>query len=104
MLLVPGSMGTASYVCMGKAEPDSFESCSHGAGRAMGRKEAVRTIPRERVLAELAERDVRLFKAKKHDVAEEAPEAYKDIDQVLAWERDLVEPLVRLTPIGVVKG
>jgi tRNA-splicing ligase RtcB len=103
-ILVPGSMGTSSYVCEGKADPDSFESCSHGAGRAMGRKQAVRTIPRERVLAELAERDIKLFKVKKGDVAEEAPEAYKDIEQVLAWERDLVQPRIRLTPVGVVKG
>lgn len=103
-LVVPGSMGTSSYICEGKATPESFESCSHGAGRALGRKQAVRTIPRERVVAQLAEKDVRLFKAKKHDLAEEAPEAYKDIDQVLDWERDLVEPVVRLVPIGVVKG
>ena len=103
-VFVPGSMGTASYVCKGKADADSFESCSHGAGRAMGRKQAVRTISREHVLSELAERDVRLFKVKKGDVAEEAPEAYKDVDQVLEWERDLVEPIVRLVPIGVVKG
>ena len=80
-------MGTASYICEGKASPESFESCSHGAGRAMGREQAVRTIPRERVIQELADRDVRLFKAKKHDLAEEAPEAYKDIEQVLGWER-----------------
>ncbi len=103
-LVVPGSMGTSSYICEGKPTPESFESCSHGAGRALGRKQAVRTIPRERVLQELAEKDVRLFKAKKRDLAEEAPEAYKDIDQVLEWERDLVEPVVRLVPIGVVKG
>jgi len=103
-VVVPGSMGTASYICEGKSTPESFESCSHGAGRALGRKQAVRTIPRERVMAELAARDVTLFKAKKHDLAEEAPEAYKDIDQVLRWQDDLVTPVVRLVPIGVVKG
>jgi tRNA-splicing ligase RtcB len=103
-VIVPGSMGTSSYIGEGLENPDSFVSCSHGAGRALGRREAVRTIPRERVLAELRERDVHLFKVKKHDVAEEAPEAYKDIEQVLDWERDLVEPTVRLVPIGVVKG
>ncbi len=103
-VVVPGSMGTASYVCEGKANPDAFESCSHGAGRTLGRKQAMRTIPRERVLQELADKDVRLFKAKKHDLAEEAPEAYKDIEQVLDWERDLVERVVRLVPIGVREG
>ena len=104
VVVVPGSMGTASYICEGKANPDAFKSCSHGAGRALGRKQAMRTIPRERVIQELADKDIRLYKAKKHDLAEEAPAAYKDIDQVLSWERDLVEPIVRLTPIGVVKG
>ncbi len=103
-VLVPGSMGTASYVCRGLANPESFESCSHGAGRAMGRKAAMRAFPREKVLADLRDRDIRLFKAKKRDVSEEAPEAYKDIEDVMRHQRDLVEPLVRLTPIGVVKG
>lgn len=101
---VPGSMGTASYIAEGKASPDAFESCSHGAGRSMGRKQAMREIPRELVLAGLREKGVRLFKANKRDVSEEAPQAYKDIDSVMAHQRDLVEPLVRLTPIGVVKG
>ncbi len=103
-VLVPGSMGTASYVCRGLANPESFESCSHGAGRAMGRKAAVRSFPREQVMKELAAVGVRLFKAKKRDLAEEAPAAYKDIEEVMRHQSDLVEPLVRLTPIGVVKG
>ena len=103
-VLVPGSMGTVSYVGEGRALPDAFESCSHGAGRAMGRKAAMRALPIEHVLAELEERDVKLFKTHKRDVAEEAPEAYKDIDDVMRWQRDLVEPVVRLRPLGVVKG
>lgn len=104
IVVVPGSMGTASYIGRGLAHPDSFVSCSHGAGRVMGRRQAVRTISREHVLSELEDRGVKLYKAKKGDVAEEAPEAYKDIEEVMAWQRDLVEPLVRLTPVGVVKG
>jgi tRNA-splicing ligase RtcB len=103
-VLVPGSMGTVSYVGEGCAHPDAFESCSHGAGRAMGRKAAMRALPREHVLAELEERNVKLFKTHKRDVAEEAPEAYKDIDEVMRWQRDLVEPRIRLRPLGVVKG
>jgi tRNA-splicing ligase RtcB len=70
----------------------------------MGRKAAMRALPIEHVLAELAERDVRLFKAHKRDLAEEAPEAYKDIEDVMHHQRDLVRPLVRLTPFGVLKG
>jgi tRNA-splicing ligase RtcB len=103
-VLVPGSMGTVSYVGEGLASADAFESCSHGAGRVMGRKAAMRALPIEHVLAELAERDVRLFKAHKRDLAEEAPEAYKDIEDVMHHQRDLVRPLVRLTPFGVLKG
>ncbi len=103
-VLVPGSMGTASYVCRGLGNPESFASCSHGAGRAMGRKAAMRAFPRAQVVQELEEVGVRVFKAKKHDLAAEAPRAYKDIEDVMRHQRDLVEPLVRLTPIGVVKG
>jgi tRNA-splicing ligase RtcB (3'-phosphate/5'-hydroxy nucleic acid ligase) len=103
-VLVPGSMGTASYVCRGLENPESFLSCSHGAGRVMGRKAAMRAFPREQVMHELEEAGVRLFKAKKHDLSEEAPAAYKDIEDVMRYQSDLVEPLVRLTPIGVIKG
>lgn len=103
-VVVPGSMGTSSFVCRGLANPDSFESCAHGAGRALSRSEAKRRMPVERVIREMRERDVALFKAKKSDVAEEAAEAYKDIDEVMAAQADLVEPVVRLTPLGVVKG
>lgn len=103
-VIVPGSMGTASYIGEGLGNPDSFESCSHGAGRRLGRKQAKRELPRELVMQQLRERDVKLFKAKKGDVAEEAPDAYKDIEDVMGNQTDLVRPLVRLTPIGVVKG
>jgi tRNA-splicing ligase RtcB len=103
-VLVPGSMGTVSYVGQGRASAESFESCSHGAGRAMGRKAAMRALPREQVMAELEELDIRLFKRHKRDVAEEAPQAYKNIDDVMAWQRDLVDARIRLRPLGVVKG
>ncbi len=103
-VIVPGSMGTASYIGEGLGNPDSFESCSHGAGRAMGRKAAMRTLSRDDVLAELESKGVRLVTASKRAVAEEAPEAYKDIEDVMRWQRDLVEPRTRLAPIGVVKG
>ena len=103
-VIVPGSMGTSSYIGEGLANPESFESCSHGAGRAMGRKAAMRALSADRVLRELADGGVRLLTASKRDVAEEAPEAYKDIEAVMRWQRDLVEPRIRLTPIGVLKG
>lgn len=103
-VVVPGSMGTASYVGEGLGNPDAFESCSHGAGRAMGRKAAKRALSRERVLEQLETSGVRLVTTSKDAVAEEAPEAYKDIEDVMRWQRDLVEPRLRLLPVGVVKG
>ncbi len=103
-VVVPGSMGTHSFIGRGLASPDAFESCAHGAGRALGRKQAVRTIPVDSVLAELKAKDIRLFKAKKRDLAEEASAAYKDIDVVMREQSDLVTPEITLTPIGVVKG
>ncbi|TLM80377.1 MAG: RtcB family protein [Actinobacteria bacterium] len=101
---IPGSMGTSSYIAEGLGKPEAFESCSHGAGRAMGRKAAMRAITREQVYAELEASGVRLVTASKRDIAQEAPEAYKDIDDVMRWQRDLVEPRIRLVPLGVVKG
>ncbi len=103
-VLVPGSMGTASYVGEGLMNPDSFESCSHGAGRAMGRRAARRALNRADVVAGLEERGVRLVTADKGTIAEEAPEAYKDIERVMHSQADLVSPRVRLVPHGVVKG
>lgn len=101
---IPGSMGTHTWLGRGLANAESFESCSHGAGRRLGRGEAKRQLSAERVIRQMRERDVRLFKAKKGDVAEEAAEAYKDIDEVMEAQRDLVEPALLLKPLGVVKG
>ena len=70
----------------------------------MGRKAAMRALSRESVLAELDELGIALFKEHQRDVAEEAPEAYKDIEDVMRWQKDLVTPRVRLRPLGVVKG
>lgn len=103
-VVVPGSMGSRSYIGRGLASAEAFESCAHGAGRAMGRKQAVRELAAEAVLRDMHEKDIRLFKAKKRDVAEEAAAAYKDIDDVMRQQADLVEPTVSLTPLGVVKG
>lgn len=103
-VLVPGSMGTASYVAEGLANPASFASCSHGAGRALGRKAATRALSVREVEQELEAAGVRLLAASRRRIAEEAPAAYKDIEDVMRWQRDLVKPLIRLTPIGVVKG
>jgi len=103
-VIVPGSMGTKSYVGKGLGEPDSFESCAHGAGRAMGRGEAKRKITAEQVIEEMQVKNIELFKVKKHDVAEEASAAYKNIDEVMEAQKDLVEITDILEPLGVVKG
>src|SRR5262249_37325358 len=99
-VIIPGSMGTASYIGEGLGEALSFRSCSHGAGRVMGRKEANRSITHE--MAVEAMKHV-VFGVRSGDY-EEMPQAYKDIDRVIANESDLVPPTHRLTPLAVVKG
>lgn len=102
LALVPGLMGTASYVVEGLGTEESFGSCSHGAGRVMSRKEA-RAQVRPAALAEAMRRVVypeRLLR----QLVEEAPAAYRDIGEVLEDQGDLVRRRVRLEPIAVLKG
>jgi len=103
-VIIPGSMGTFSYIGEGLENPQSFCSCAHGAGRRMGRKEAMRQFTAQSVLEEMKQKDIELFKVKKEDVAEECSASYKDIDVVMENQKDLVRPLVKLRPLGVVKG
>jgi len=104
--VVPGSMGTASYVVQGLGNPDSFESCSHGAGRCMGRNQANRHLSEEECTRSMNgivfgrwSRD----RKGKVDLSE-APQAYKPIDEVMAAQSDLAAIMVRLKPVGVIKG
>jgi tRNA-splicing ligase RtcB len=99
-LTIPGSMGTASYICEGLASEESFRTCSHGAGRILGRKEANRKISHEEAVASVAHV---VFGVRRGDY-DEMPAAYKDIDRVIANQLDLVRPLHRLEPLAVVKG
>jgi len=92
--IIPGSQGTKSYIVKGRGEPTSFESCSHGAGRVMGRKEAIRTLDKMGILHSIRG---------KNDL-EEAPSAYKDISVVMKNQEDLVDVLVELEPLAVIKG
>lgn len=103
-VLIPGSMGTASYLAEGLGNPDSFETCQHGAGRAMSRTAARRQKTSAEVYAEMAEMGVQLQCSAPREVAEEAASAYKDIEAVMAASTDLIRPIKRLTPLGVVKG
>lgn len=101
---IPGSMGTASFIGQGLENPASFHSCAHGAGRVLGRKEALRTLNREEVLQDLADRKIVLVSPDRGAAVEEASAAYKNIEEVMQYQQDLVQPLIRLTPMGVVKG
>jgi tRNA-splicing ligase RtcB len=100
--LVPGSMGTASYIVEGLGFEASFGSCSHGAGRVMSRKEA-----RARIRVDALVRTMRRVAYPEHlrrQLVEEAPTAYRDIGEVLDDQRDLVRRVVRLEPMAVLKG
>lgn len=101
-VLIPGSMGTATYIAEGLGEAMSFRSASHGAGRVMTRREARERISTGR-LAHAMRRvvhDARRARA----LVEEAPGAYRDIREVLEDERDLVRAVLRLEPLVVLKG
>ncbi|MBM7117307.1 RtcB family protein [Archangium primigenium] len=100
--LIPGSMGTASYVVMGRGEARAFRSCSHGAGRVMTRKEARARI-RPASLSHALRRVV-FDGGRVASLVEEAPAVYRDITEVLEDEADLVTPVLRLTPLAVLKG
>ncbi len=102
--IIPGSMGTPSYLVEGRGNPESYLSCSHGAGRRMGRREAKRRIPVQEVLESLKQQGVEISTGNLRELPEEAMQAYKNIDQVLSAEQDLVEPKVKLLPLGVVKA
>ena len=98
--IIPGSMGARSYIVRGKGNPDSFESCSHGAGRVMSRGEAKRrfTLADHRAATEGIEC------RKDKDVLDETPAAYKDIDAVMEAQRDLVDVVHTLKQVVCVKG
>jgi tRNA-splicing ligase RtcB len=98
--IIPGSMGTRSYIVRGKGNPDSFRSCAHGAGRRMSRAEAKRRYSR----ADLEEQTRGVECRKDKGVLDEIPGAYKDIDQVMADQTDLVEVAHTLKQVICVKG
>ncbi len=104
LAIIPGAMGSFSYIVRGKGNPESFMSSSHGAGRVYSRTAAVATFPVDKVMCDLKEQNVVLAKHNKSDVAEESRFAYKDIEDVMANQTDLVEPVKKLFTVGVVKG
>ncbi|MFG3423520.1 RtcB family protein [Micromonospora sp. NPDC049460] len=98
--IIPGSMGTGSYIVRGKGNPDAYCSASHGAGRRMSRAQAKRTFSTADLAAQTAGVECR----KDAGVVDEIPGAYKDITQVMAQQEDLVEVVAHLKQVVCVKG
>ena len=105
-VLVPGSMGTASYVLVGEDPGGAFHSACHGAGRTMSRHAAARQVRGAQLRRELESMGIAVRASSERGLAEEAPVAYKDVDEVVATcERaGLARRVARLRPVGVVKG
>lgn len=99
--IVPGSMGTPSYITIGLGNKESFCSCAHGAGRRLGRKEAIRSL-------DLKEEQKRmsgiLGGPRSKNELQESPSAYKDIDEVMSNQKDLTTIKVKLLPLSVIIG
>lgn len=100
MGIIPGSMGTASYIVEGLGNEESFCSCSHGAGRIMSRGEAKRRFTQDDLIAQTAGIECR----KDAGVVDEIPGAYKNIDEVMERQKDLVRPVHKLRQVLCVKG
>ena len=101
--IIPGSMGSHSYIIKGKGNPDSFMSCSHGAGRCMGRKQAIKELNLEEEIRKLDAQNI-IHGIRNQKDLDEATGSYKDIKTVMDNQSDLVEILVTLTPIASIKG
>ena len=100
--IIPGSQASCSYIVKGKGNPDSFTSCSHGAGRAMGRNVAKRTLDLATEQKRLDDQGIIHSLRTKEDL-DEAGGAYKDVNQVMSQQTDLVEIVTKLTPLIVIK-
>ncbi len=98
--IIPGSMGSPSYIVRGRGNPESLMSCSHGAGRQMGRKAALKAITE----ADFAASIRYTYSKASMSYVDEAPGAYKDIDIVIGRQRDLIDIAHTLTPIITLKG
>lgn len=101
--MIPGSQGTQSFLVLGKGEPYSFQSCSHGAGRLMSRAQARRQLSLKEEVASLKEQGILHALRHKSDL-DEAPSSYKNIDEVMANQTDLVDIQITLQPLAVVKA
>ena len=101
--IIPGSQGTKSYIVEGLGNPDAFMSSSHGAGRVMSRTEAVRSLDLQGEIEKLEAKGI-IHAIRCQKDLEEAASAYKNIDEVMANQADLVKITTALEPIAVIKG
>lgn len=101
--MIPGSQGTQSFLVKGKGNAESFESCSHGAGRVMSRAQARRTLNLKEEISLLSDQGI-LHAIRNRSDLDEAPSSYKDIDEVMANQTDLVEVQITLQPLAVIKA
>lgn len=101
--MIPGSQGTRSFLVKGKGEALSFQSCSHGAGRVMSRTAARKTLDIKQEITTLDRLGV-LHAIRHRDDLDEAPGSYKDIDEVMKNQVDLVDVQIELQPLAVIKG
>ena len=101
--IIPGSQGSTSYIVEGLGNPESFESCSHGAGRKLGRGQARRELNLEEEIKKLDDQNI-IHGIRHQQDLDEAASCYKDIDNVILQQVDLIKPIVKLTPLGVIKG
>jgi tRNA-splicing ligase RtcB len=107
-VIIPGDMSVGTYVLAGRkgSMEQTFGSSCHGAGRQMSRKAAIGSLSADQVKREMAERDIYLRNGSEEGVCEEAPQAYKDVDEVIrvVCDAGLTAKVAKLTPIGVIKG
>jgi tRNA-splicing ligase RtcB len=101
--IIPGSQGTSSYIVKGKGNKESFKSCSHGAGRQMGRKKAQETLNLKDEIQRLDDQGIVHGIRSKKDL-DEASGAYKNINTVMNNQKDLVDIVIELKPLAVIKG
>jgi tRNA-splicing ligase RtcB len=107
-VLIPGSMGTSSYILVGTeiALRDTFGSCAHGAGRMLGRREALKKLDHVKLLDDMKQKNIIIRAGSKKTLREEAPEAYKDVDMVVeaVHSSGISTRVAKLKPLGVIKG
>ncbi len=101
--IIPGSQGTKSYIVRGRGNRSSFQSCSHGAGRVMGRRQAQRELDLKDEIKKLDDQGI-IHSIRGVQDLDEASGAYKPIEGVMANQTDLVEIVTELTPLAVIKG